>query len=392
MRILCVTGYYKPAYFYGGPVTSVSTLCQGLVKSGAAVTVFTSNANGPGKTLDVPTGYPMLIEGVQVHYFRVIWPLARLFPFYSPELWRACHSSMRNYDVAYIPGNWTYPTLAGASAAFGADVPYVISPRGSFMDYAMRQSALKKRLYFLLIERQLINRAAAIHVTSRMELQQLDKWDFAGESILIPNGINIEPFQRLPERGRWRRKLGVPPDGTLSLFVGRLHEEKRLDLVIDAFSVVARIHPRAHLLIVGPDQDGTGAHARECSLRLGLSDRIHFPGLLKDRALLQAYSDADLLVLLSQRESFGMVAVEAMAAGLPLLVADEVGLAREIARVEGGLVVKARVEEAAQAWRRLLDHPCLRSSMGSRGKAYVEEQFAMDAVSSQMIGFFSDIA
>ena len=86
LRVLCVTGYYKPAYVYGGPVRSVSELCEGLAQAGADVTVFTSDANGPGQRLDVPKEQPIDVNGVQVTYYPASWPAASLMPFYAPAL------------------------------------------------------------------------------------------------------------------------------------------------------------------------------------------------------------------------------------------------------------------------------------------------------------------
>lgn len=107
------------------------------------------------------------------------------------------------------------------------------------MTWSMSQKPIKKRAYLELIERRLVNRAAAIHCTSSLEQQQLGPWGFRPPSIIIPNGLDLTPFASLPERGELRRVLGVPQEGTLSLFVGRLHKMKRLERTIQAFVKVA---------------------------------------------------------------------------------------------------------------------------------------------------------
>ena len=129
MDILCVTPYYKPAYIYGGPARSVPSLCEAMAKCGVRVTVFTTNANGPGRVLDIPTSEPLNVGGVIVRYFPVSWPLARIMPFFSPSLKRACDSCVTQHDVVYILGNWTHSVYAGAVSAQAKNIPYVLSPR-----------------------------------------------------------------------------------------------------------------------------------------------------------------------------------------------------------------------------------------------------------------------
>lgn len=392
MKIFCITPYYKPAYVYGGPSRSVPSLCEAMAKYGAQVTVFTTNANGPGNALDVPTSQPLAVDGVQVYYFAALWPLARAVPFYSPALGQACRAHIAQFDIVYIPGNWTYSVFVGARTSFQAGIPYVISPRGSFMDWSMGEKALKKRLYLALWERRIMDRAAAIHVTSSLEKQQLQKWRFEPPVITIPNGIDTSPFAEPPKRGRARNLLGIPTNGTLSLFVGRLHKMKRLDLIIQVFANLVQESSDAHLLIVGSDQDGSGKAAQKQVRQLGLSDRVHFAGQLTGADLTQAYVDADMLVLLSHRENFGMVVVEAMAVGLPVLLAREVGLAEEVRQANAGFVVTAIPDQVGAAWRDLLSDQGLREAAGKRGRTLVWDQFRSDVVAKRTLELFGSVS
>jgi glycosyltransferase involved in cell wall biosynthesis len=391
VRILVVAAYYKPATVYGGPVRSVSALCEGLMRAGAQVTVFTTNANGAG-LLTVPTGQPVEVDGVPVYYYPRLGSWLAPSYYYSPGFKKACREKIRKFDVVYICGTWTYAMLAGASAALAAGVPFVVSPRGSFMTWSMRQKPLKKRVYLALAERRRIDQAAAIHCTSSLEEQQLGVWGFRPPVFLIPNGLDLTPFDRLPARGTLRRALGVPPDGTLSLFVGRLHEMKRLDLMIATFARMVQSQPKAHLVIVGPEGDGSGKRAQEQVQALGLSQCVHFAGMLTGMPLMQSYADADLHVLLSHRENFAMVVAEAMAAALPVLVTEQVGLAEEVAKSGAGYRVRPESEAIAKRWSDLLANPELRASMGQKGRDLVERHFATDVISRQMIGILRQIA
>lgn len=389
MKLLAITAYYKPAYVYGGPVQSISALCAGLVNAGAQVTVYTTNANGPGRLLDVPTDRPVDVDGVEVHYFPLAWP-SRLIPFYAPALGQACRAKMGQFDAAYFYATWTYPMLAGARVAVRAKLSYVVSPRGAFMTRSLQEKRLKKWLYFSLIERNLVNRAAAIHCTSTMEQQELNQLKLRPSSTVIPNGLDLAPFAQLPIRGKLRESLGLSSCSRLSVFVGRLAPEKQLTLTIEAFARVAQQLPGAHLAIIGPD-GGSEDAARQQVQTLQLGDRVHFPGLLTGTDLLQAYADADLLVLLSRRENFGMVVVEAMAAGVPVLLSDTVGLAEEIDQAGAGRVVTSQVEEVAEVWQQMINAPDAQE-MGARGRMWARQHFSWDVVTAHMLNLLSCVS
>jgi glycosyltransferase involved in cell wall biosynthesis len=391
MKIGVVFPYYKPAIVYGGPVRCISALCEGLVQAGDQVTVLTTNANGAG-ALTVPLGQPVNVDGVPVYYYPRLGSRLAASYYYSPGFKEACQEKIRDFDVVYICATWTYAMLVGAKAALAAGVPFVVGPHGSFMTWSMRRKSLKKRVYLELAERRLINRAAAIHCTSSLEQRQLGVWGFRPPVFVVPNGLDITPFDRLPAKGALRRALGVPTDGTLSLFVGRLHQEKRLDLMIAAFAEVAQRLPNAHLLIVGPEEDGSGREAQEQVRALGLSRSVHFAGMLTGMPLMQCYADADLLVLLSHRENFAMVAAEAMAAFHPVLVTEQVGLAEEVAKAGAGYSVRPEIDLIAQRWSGLLADPELRASMGQKGRDLVERQFATEVVAHQILEFLRQIA
>jgi glycosyltransferase involved in cell wall biosynthesis len=389
MRILCITGHYKPADVYGGPVRTIPMLCEGLVRAGSQVTVFTTNANGLGQSLSVPTDHSVNMDGVEVYYFARS-RLARLVPYYSTALGKACQMYMKDFDVAYLCTTWTYPMFAGARAARRASIPYVVNPMGSFMTHALREKWLKKRLYYWLVERHLVNHAAAIRCTSLMEKEQLKRLSLQPQSVVIPEVLDLAVFSNLPSRGRLRSSLGLPPQARLSIFVGRLAPEKRLELTVEAFARVAEQVPEAHLAVIGPEA-GSGQALRLRVETLGVEKQVHFLGLLTGDWLLQAYADADLLVQLSAHENFGMVIVEAMASGLPVLVSDRVGLAEDVGRAGTGCVISSRVDEIAQKWHWMLSTPDV-EQMGVRGRQLVQQRFSMDVVATQMLDLLSRVS
>lgn len=388
LKLVGVMPYYRPAYSFGGPVASNADLLEGLCRLGVKVSALTTNANGEGE-LDVPIGDSVNVDGVEVRYFRRASAGPRSF-YYSPELGKACRHCFQEADCGYFSATWTYPMLAGARAAWRYNIPYIVCPRGSFMRWSMRQKRFKKMAYMYLVERRLIDRAAAIQCTTALEQQQTAELGLRPRTIVLPNGMNVERFARLPERGRLRSRLGLSGTDVLSVFVGRLHPMKRVDLTITAFARVVAKRPEAYLAIVGCD-NGEEARLKDLVSALGLQSRVYFLGLLTGDELLQLYSDADLLTLLSARENFGMVVLEAMAACLPVLVGREVGLAQEVYAAGAGCVVGDQPDEIARAWADLITNRTRRSRCGEQGRLLVARSFSTEAVAKRMLALLEEI-
>ncbi|MEM3484500.1 MAG: glycosyltransferase [Candidatus Methanomethyliaceae archaeon] len=387
MRVLFVIPYYKPAFVYGGPVRSISSLCKAMARAGAQATVFTTNANGQDQ-LDVPLGQPIDIDGVQVYYFRRI---RGLLPFYSPNLGRACAQRIREFDLVHSSALWTYPMRAAASACRRYNVPRIESPRGGLMPWDLRHNYWKKWLYLALFERARLNAAAAIHCTDEMEQQAIKQLGLKPPTFVVPNPIEFTEFSSLPARGKLRSRLGLPESSMVTLFLSRISAKKGLDLAIRAFVDVAHKHPDAHFVVAGPDDDGSGRRAQWLTRQLGLQKQVHFIGMVTGEDRLSALADADLFILTSHSENFGMAAAEALAAGLPVLLSDQVGIARQVARAGAGAIVPLDVSSIAHAWSALLDNPGELKAMGKRGRKLVQQEYDADAVARRMLDVYYQV-
>jgi glycosyltransferase involved in cell wall biosynthesis len=161
--------------------------------------------------------------------------------------------------------------------------------------------------------------------------------------------------------------------------------------VIEIFSHVQQEIPNAHLLLAGEDEDGTGIQAQQMVHDLNLESQVHFTGLLQDDDLAHAYMDSDLLVLFSHRENFGMVVTEALSMGVPVLLSKYVGIAREVADGEAGLIVDVDSEDAAKKWEWLLKTPEKRKEMAQAGINLTKTLYSPENVSKEMIKLFERV-
>jgi glycosyltransferase involved in cell wall biosynthesis len=173
--------------------------------------------------------------------------------------------------------------------------------------------------------------------------------------------------------------------------MGRLSEKKGLDLALKAFQDVARKRADAFFLIAGGDEDDTGLNARRLANDLELDGRVRFLGEIKGDVRREALADADLFILTSHSENFGMAAAEAMAAGVPVLLSDKVGICRSAVAAGAGAVTSLEVPEIARTWLRLLNNPQDLHRMGERGAAFVRREYEPDIVAHRMIQMYREI-
>jgi glycosyltransferase involved in cell wall biosynthesis len=236
-----------------------------------------------------------------------------------------------------------------------------------------------KRLYERWFDLPNLNAAGAIHYAAEDERESAAFLNLSAPSFVVPNGINWARFESLPVRGAFRAKYELR-DAPVVLFLGRLHPNKGLDLLIPAFECVRKNVHGAKLVIVGPENDAYGDKLRGWVHKRGLNESVLFVGFLDGIDLLEAYVDADVFVLPSYTESFGMTVVEAMACGLPVVISDHVSIHREIVNAGAGVVTPCVVPSIAVAIENLLRDRARAKAMGSAGRRAALEQYTWPPV------------
>jgi glycosyltransferase involved in cell wall biosynthesis len=372
MRVLYVSSVYKPAYVYGGPARSVPLLCEALATAGAGVEVLTTDANRP-RRLDVPLATPIDVDGVPVTYFPVVSERY----FYAPSLLEALRRRIHQFDVAELDTLFSALHEPAAAICRKAGVPYVAPPRGQLMPAALLEKRWKKRIYLKLAGLRTLNAAAGIHCADPMEAEALPQAGVTAPAFVVPNGLDFPAASPAPSGRSVRERMAIPESAPLMLSAGRFHRVKRLEVAIAALASV----PRAHLLLVGPDEENLTASFRAQAAALGCLARLHILPLQSARALRRIHAAADLFLMPSASESFGMAAAEAMAAGLPVLVSHHVPVGRWAQASQAGWVVSNDPRQFAEAARALLSLPDgeLRA-MGVRARRCARARFDRSAV------------
>jgi glycosyltransferase involved in cell wall biosynthesis len=376
VRVLHVVPTYLPAWRHGGPILAVHGLAKALVARGHEVTVFTTDVHGAG-CLDVPLGTPVEIDGVTVWYFPVGFP-RRLYR--SAAMRAALARQLASTDLVHLHSVFLWPTYAAARAACRAGVPYLLAPRGMLVgDLLRRRGRLRKRLWIELVERRTLERAAGLHLTSELEATEAARLGLSLPPVwIVPNGVEPpSPSTETELSPAVRASLARP---LLLLYLGRVSWKKGLDRLIRALAHV----PGATLAVAGNDEEGYRGTLESIGREAGVADRVLFPGAVHGADKAALLRGAAALVLPSYSENFGNAVLEAMAAGTPVVVTPEVGLAGLVEETGAGVVVAGDPPLLGAALGRLLDDPAGRQAMGRRGAETAARRYGWAGIAAQM--------
>src|SRR5260370_25315973 len=351
MRVLHVIPCVGPAR--GGPSMVIRTITKAQAEAGLEVHVATTDDDGPGR-LDVPGGNPLLDQNVTYWIFR---RQTRFYTFSFP-LTSWLHRHIHEYDLVHIHALFSHACLAASVLAKRAGVPYIIRPLGTLNQWGMHnRRRWLKRLSFRLIESRMLRNAAGVHYTSEQEEREARLLRFPHAGFIIPNPVEVS--QEVPhETFRSIHNLGDRP---VVLFLSRLDPRKGIDLLLGAFDRVRTHCQNATLVIPGDGDPAFVRNLKQEAESLGLGAAVLWLGFVEGQRKRALLCEADVFVLPSYSENFGVSVVEALGAGLPVIVSDQVGLHRDIEKAHAGLIVPCRVDSLEAALVPLLtDHAMLR--------------------------------
>jgi len=351
----------------GGPAFSVGQLAAGTCRSGrgtAEIIVPETKHDGPRAEIDaaVPTDFVPTPD----------WTFG-----YGPQLFaRLRRAAERPQTVFHLHMMWRGHLVAAARYARAASRPYLVSPRGTLEPWCFDYRAGRKRLFWYLVERSRLQRAAALHATSAMEAENLQRLVPGKPVAVVPNGLTLPPLTPRQVGGSHRT----------ALFLSRIHPKKGLPLLIEAWSQVRPVNWR--LVIAGPDELNHAQHCRELGQKLGLADVLEFRDTVSGQAKWDLYRQADLFVLPTLSENFGIVVAEALAAETPVLTTTAAPW-EELRTRRCGFWAEPTVESIALELRRATQQPRdeLRA-MGVRGRALVSEKYSLDATINDMLAVY----
>ncbi|CAA2141116.1 Alpha-monoglucosyldiacylglycerol synthase [Hyphomicrobium sp. ghe19] len=305
---------------------------------------------------------------------------------FAPGLIPIIFRRVSDYDVVHIHALFTFTTTVAAWAARARGVPYIVRPLGTLSCYGMHaRRRLLKRLSVALIEKAILRNAAVVHFTSDVERREAEELGLTFRGVVVPLGVEAPAvvLQHPTHLQRSNRRL--------ILFLSRLDPKKNIEALIDAFAFSPMLRAGSALLIAG---SGSSTYVDELKARCkdrGIADLVVWLGHVEGDAKAAALHAADVFVLPSFSENFGIAAVEALFAGLPCVLAEGVAIAEDVARAGAGIVVPPKAAEVARALESLLDDEAERRSMANRARIFAEDTFSSRVMGQRLIEIYQNV-
>lgn len=376
MKVLHVIPYASS--LYGGPAAVIAQMADTLSSLGVEVDVVTTTAHGRVE-LGVRTGQPIIINGVRYFYFTRQGPKFWMFSW-PLRCWLYRH--VRDYDLVHVHGLFAYTTLPACAAARHFGKPYVITPHGMLDPWCLSHKWWKKLPYYYLLERRNLRHASAVHVTSSFEAVGMANLGFDAKTHVIP--LTVEAPDRQERTYQDEHPLSL-------LFFSRLVPIKGLPSLLQALALLRTRSGMAVVLkIAGQGSSEYLSELQAMVKSLKISENVEFVGFLQGEAKSQVFADADVFVLPSYHENFSLSTAEAMAAGLPVIVSDQVGIAREISKAAAGIVVPIDSPVALADAIEKFGSAQTRRTAGENGRQLVKQQFSKEKFGESLLQLYGN--
>jgi glycosyltransferase involved in cell wall biosynthesis len=350
----------------GGMVPSILGMTGSLARRGEPITIITPTASNL-EGIILPQGVDLL----------------------GPEA--DLGDSIRSAEVVHLHGLWQGHGRRGAKAARLANVPYLIAAHGMAEPWALRQKAIKKKVYTALVEGRNLRGASCLHALARPEVDHLRALAPRTPVALVPNGVDLRPFDDLPDRSVLEAEFPELVGKFVVLFFGRLHAKKGLDLLAGAMGALKADHPNVHVLLAGNDDGALGPFLARAEAE-GVLDRITQLGHVSGERARQVWAAADAFALSSYSEGFSMAILEALACRLPTLITTACHFP-ELGRADGAIVVEPNLDGVTAGLRDLLERsPQERRQLASNGRALVEARYTWDRQAARLAEVYEWVA
>jgi glycosyltransferase involved in cell wall biosynthesis len=341
----------------GGVVRAVLDTCSLLASRGNPVTLLTTDP------CDIPQEWRIAESNVPV--VITVSP-----PSVIAGATAEVDSVFRNTCVLHLHGPWDLTNVALARQATKRGIPYVVSLHGMLDDWSLSQKWLKKRLYLRMIGQRFLASAARIHCTAIAEQSQAARLLRPGSGIIIPYPVDLSPYA--DNRGRMAGEIDGMSSGITPrvLFLSRLHIKKRPDLLIEAAHQLQKSGVDCEVILAGPCEPKYLAELKQLASRHGIEEKISFPGMIVGEEKSALFRSADVFVLPTSQENFGIVLIEALASGVPVITTRGVDIWQELSDA-GATIVEQDAAQVAEALHGILSDRKAARRLGERGRNWV---------------------
>ena len=387
MKILHVAHFFYPCLSAGG-VVNASYQIASKQADGNDVKVYTSDSCK--ERLKFPNGrYDVDVGGIKVDYFKNLsnrFKLATMLdtPLSAPFRIR---KDIKNHEVIHIHEHRQTLAIFVSHFARKNNIPYVVQAHGSVLPFFQKESL--KNLFDKVFGFRILHNASCVFALTEVEKEQYLKMGVDENKIeIVPLGINLEEYENLPQNGRFRSRFNIAEEDKLILFVGRIHEIKGLDLLVDAFNDLIDNNGEVSikLAIVGPD-DGYLSKLEEKINEYSLKENVIITGPLYKEEKQEALVDCDLFVMPSKYESFTTSGLEAMACGKPLVLTKNNHI-HDWVDGNVGIACGDDKDSLRKAIETVLFDDDLSAVYGAKGKELIKAKYNWDIINTQILDIY----
>lgn len=341
MKILHVIPALSPVY--GGPTTNLLPLCEAQSALGHDVEIAATTANGSQN--------PLSRDQIQTNL------TCHLFPVSFSEAWKFSKSfqnwaivNIKKYDLVSTHAIWSYLPYFAGKVGIHNSIPVVVRPAGMLSPYTFSRNPLLKKAFWVLFDGKVVRKCSGFHATSQSEKDEILNLRSNANVAVVPHALKEDAFSTKSQPGFLKERLGIRDDLPIVLFLSRLHPKKGIvDLLLPAF---LKVKTDSHLVLVGEADPHEPLYPKQIQAWVkaaGLEKRVHYFGPVSPQERWFAYDSASVFVLPSQSENFGVVVIEAMARGTPVIISDGVQIQDIVVQNNAGWVVPRNVDQWATA-------------------------------------------
>jgi len=383
MKILQVIASANPAG--GGPIEGLKQMAPVLTSMGHAIELATLDDPADAWLSELP--FPIHALGP-----------SRMGYGYTAKAVAWLRRRRNDYDAVIVRGIWGYHSFAVWRALKGAGTPYYVFPHGMLDPWFKERYPLKhikKWLYWPWAEYRVLRDAHAVIFTCEEErlVARRSFWLYRANEKVTNYGTAQPPENADELQAAFVEAWPSLRGKRIVLFMGRLHEKKGCDLLLEAFACIAGRDPTLHLLMAGPDQTGLRGELERLAERHGIAERVTWPGMLEGAMKWGAFNAAEVFCLPSHQENFGIVVAEALACGKPVLISDKVNIWREIEADAAGFVETDSVEGTVsnlQRWLALDESGYQR--MTANARRCFRQRFHIERAAERLIEILNEFA
>lgn len=369
---------------YGGPSQMVLGLSAALAQEGVEVTILTTDSNGDaGQTpLDVPLDRPVEQNGYQIRYFRCS-PFRRYKFSLGLLQWLDKHAG--EYDIAHIHALFSPISSLAARVARSHHLPYILRPLGTLDPADLQKKRRLKQIYAALLEKPNIAGAARLHFTSQQEAKISERFGVSTRDLVIPLGVQLLNLQE--------RKENPSLTSPQILFMSRIDPKKGLNLLIPALENLLAEGIDFQFILAGANpQDPSYEEKVKAQIEASsLKSHTTITGFVTGDRKTSLLQNADVFVLPSYYENFGIAVAEAMATATPVVISDRVYIWEDVQKAEAGWVCSLTVESLTEMLRLALRDKAERQGRGLNAKEFALKEYSWSAIAKQTIQAYQSI-